>query len=138
LGGAGDVALPFGDNHLPFDDTSPSVLKGLASRFRSGSHPGSEHIDLAAGYERVEAVVKDRSDGAGTARIVIAADGSASGSWDMVVNDVFDETAKANGVTGLADHCESTHTFSGDTVTGTSCNLGLGCGSIVARAVSTP
>ncbi len=93
------------------------------------TNASTEVIDLGA-----SGGVNDHSDGAGTATIVIAADGSASGTWDMVEQDVFDETAKVDGVTGLADHRESTYTFGGGTVTGTACNLGLAFGTIVVTS----
>ena len=68
--------------------------------------------DLAAGVHH-NATITERSNG---------------------VHDVFDETAKVNGDTGLADHRESTYTFTNGTVTGTACNLGLAFGTIVVTS----
>ena len=66
------------------------------------------------------------SSGSGATTVVIAADGSASGTWNLTMQFVFDETAIVNGVVGLHDHRNSTDTFTNGPVTGTACNLELG------------
>lgn len=66
------------------------------------------------------------SSGSGATTVVIAADGSASGTWNLTMQFVFDETAIVNGVVGLHDHRDSTDTFTNGPVTGTACNLELG------------
>ncbi len=85
----------------------------------------SEIIDLG-----VSGGVVDTGNAAGKASIVVAADGSLSGTWDMTSNDVFDETAAVNGVVGLKEHRVSTTTDSGNVI-GTACDLVLTFGAVV-------
>ena len=69
------------------------------------------------------------SSGSGAVTVVVAADGSASGTWNLTMHFVFDETAIVDGQVGLHDHSESTTSYTGGAVNGTACNLQLGPGT---------
>ena len=69
------------------------------------------------------------SAGSGAVTVVVAADGSLGGTWNLKTHFIFDETAIVNGVVGLHDHRDSTSSYTGGAVTGTACNLELGIGT---------
>jgi hypothetical protein len=69
------------------------------------------------------------SDGTGATTVVVAADGSLSGTWDLKSHIIFDESIVVNGVTQLHDHRDSVQAYTGGAVTGTACNLELAPGA---------
>ena len=69
------------------------------------------------------------STGSGAVTVVVAGDGSVTGTWALKSHFVFDETAAVNGVVGLHDHSDSVSGYTGGAVTGTACNLELGTGT---------
>ena len=73
------------------------------------------------------------SDGTGAITVVVAADGSLSGTWDLKSHIISDENIVVNGVTQLKDHRDSIQAYTGGAVTGTACNLGLGSGTYSVR-----
>lgn len=65
----------------------------------------------------------------GAITVVVAADGSLSGTWDLKSHLISDENIVVSGVTQLKDHWDSIQAYTGGAVTGTACNLGLGNGT---------
>jgi hypothetical protein len=130
--GTGHVWIDYHDKVPPTPvpsgacSTSPVAAGTYAG---TTDNTGSEIIDQGA-----SGLTVDNATGQGSATIVIAGDGSASGSWDMVVDNVFDETVKVNGVTQLKDHRVSSIDLNDGTFTGTACNLGMAYGTIVVAS----
>jgi hypothetical protein len=130
--GSGSAVIIFHDPK-PSPSITPPASAGVCNPnpVAPGNYVGtttgssSEIIDLG-----VSGGVVDTTNAAGKASIVVAADGSLSGTWDMTSNDVFDETAAVNGVVGLKEHRVSTTTYSG-AVGGTACDLELTYGAVV-------
>jgi hypothetical protein len=69
------------------------------------------------------------SSGSGAVTVVVASDGSLTGTWALKSHFVFDETAAVNGVVGLHDHSDTVSGYTGGAVTGVACNLELGIGT---------
>jgi hypothetical protein len=69
------------------------------------------------------------STASGAIAMVVAPDGSVGGTWDMTMKFVFDETATSPGSISIHDHRDFTASYTGGSVTGTACNLGLAGGT---------
>lgn len=131
--GTGTAIIVFHSGASPKPSVSPSPAPSGAcspNPVAPGTYTGttantsSEIIDQGS-FGKVVAT----SDGTGAITVVVAADGSLSGTWDLTTHFIFDETAAVDGVVGLKDHRDSTIALTGGAVTGTACNLGLGGGT---------
>jgi hypothetical protein len=118
-----------GASPKPSVSASPAPSGGC-SPVAAGSYTGtltgtsSEVIDQGSFGKTVAT-----STGSDAVSVVVAADGSVSGTWNLKTHFVFDETVITDGVVGLRDHRDSTTSYTGGAVTGTACNLELGVGT---------
>ncbi len=88
------------------------------------TNTSSEVIDQGAFGKTVAT-----STASGAVAMAVATDGSVSGTWDMTMRFVFDETATSPGSLTIHDHRDSTASYTGGSVTGTACDLGLAGGT---------
>ena len=135
--GSGTADIIFHTAASPKPSTSPGPSGVCAPNpVTPGTYTGttastfSETIDLGAAFGGVVAT----TDGTGKATVVVAADGSLSGTWDLVQHEIFDETASVDGTPMLKDHRVATYTMTDGTVSGTACDMGLSYGRIVVTS----
>jgi hypothetical protein len=95
---------------------SPSCPDPLPAGTFRGTNTSSETIKNRPSVTRVHV--------RGPVDLVVAADGTVSGSWGYTSRYVYDAT-----VSGLHHHHESTSVMSGGTVSGTACAVVLGGGT---------
>ncbi len=70
------------------------------------------------------------TDGSGPATLLVAPDGTVSGTWNLETHLDFDEIAAVKDSISIHDHRVEVDDYVGTTIVGTACDLGLSTASI--------
>jgi len=137
--GRGGALIVFHDQASP--PPSPSAQPSPASSggcspnpVAPGTYTGTitntslETIDISNGSTIGKTVATSGGDGPAT--VVVAADGSVSGSWTQRVHFVFDETAGVAGSLTVKEHRDEVMDYTNGTVIGSACQLALGSATL--------
>ena len=68
--------------------------------------------------------------GSGKVAMVVATDGTVSGTWDLTWTQIFDEQVTVGGISSKKDHRVATYQDSDGVLTGDVCSLALTGGSL--------
>lgn len=115
----------------PSRPASPASSGGCSPNPLAGTYSGTatstskETIDI--GNTNLVGNVLATSDGTGPATVVIAADGSVSGSWSIRTHLLFHEVVMSYGA-GVDDLRDEVYDSTGTSVSGPACDLSVGFG----------
>jgi hypothetical protein len=131
--GTGWAALIYHDKASPEPSRpaspAPSTACGVASGNYSGTVSSTSKETIDIGNTNLVGNVLATSDGTGPAAIVVAADGSVSGTWSARTHLLFHEVVMSYGA-GVDDLRDEVYDSVGTSIGGPACDLSVGFGGL--------
>lgn len=128
--GTGWAALIYHGKASPPPSKAPSPSAcGVAAGTYGGTVTSTSKETIDIGNTNLVGNVLATSEGTGPAAIVIAADGTVSGSWSARTHLLFHEVVMSNG-SGIDDLRDEVYDSTGTSIGGAACDLKVGFGGI--------